>query len=129
MAVAFGAFGLHLGGDVPWVGLPAMILAALAISVLPGWVVGSSLGPGVRSTLLGTVAYALLAWTLWIPIAVVGSTWVYVVDGSLDGPVEIVASMGFMLAYAAGASLVLWMLALPFAIVWMIAYRSLRRLV
>jgi hypothetical protein len=122
---------LGLVASGPWVLEDAVVGLAviLIVTVVPGWVVGSRVGPSLRSSVLGVLGYAALAWLLWVPISVVGSTWQGIRDGSFANPVEVVLMIVFQLAYAALLSIFLWMLGIAPALAWMITFRVLGRLV
>lgn len=127
LALAFVALGLVAGGP-PDLGEVLLALAAiLVVTVIPGWIVGSRVGPTIRGSVLGVFGYALMAWLLWLPISVVGSTWQGVRDGSFANPVEVILAIVFQLAYAALLSIVLWIVALPLGVFWMVTFRLLRR--
>jgi hypothetical protein len=121
--------GVVTGGSVQLVGAVAGLAVILIVTVVPGWVVGSRVGPTFRGSVLGVVAYAAVAWLLWIPIGVIGSTWQGVKDGSFANPLDVVLAMVFQLAYAALLSIFLWMVALLPGVIWIVVFRTLGRVV
>ena len=98
-----------------------------AIALVAGWVVGGRSGRSVRSVLLDTIAYPVVAWLLVLPVGVIGSTWTGVVDGSLSEPAAVVTSMFFMLLYWAASALYLIPFLIPFGAGWAVTYYVLRR--
>jgi hypothetical protein len=103
-------------------------LAIIAgIALVAGWIVGGRSGRSIRSVLLDTIAYPVVAWLLVLPVGVIGSTWTGVIDGSLNDPAAVVISMLFMLLYEAASALYLIPFLTPFGAGWAVTYYILRR--
>lgn len=114
-----------------WGGTPVEFVFALsilsAVAIVAGWVVGPRIGPSIRSTLLGVVAYTVVACLTYVPVGVAGSTWQGVQDGSLADPVAVVTRLAGGLAYGLVSSIWVVILLLPFGAGWMVTYRLLQR--
>jgi len=75
------------GGTLGEFVLALSILSILSVvAIVAGWIVGSRAGSCSRSTLLGVVAYALVVWLIYVPSAIIVTTWQGVRDGSLPDP-------------------------------------------
>lgn len=114
-----------------WSGTPGAFLVSLiaisVVAVVAGWVVGSRVGASIRSSMLGVVAYAAMAWLIYVPVGVIGSSWQGIQDGSLTGPVAVVVVMFGLLAYGLVSSIYMVMLLVPLGTAWMVTLRLLQR--
>lgn len=96
-------------------------------AVVAGRIVGSRLGGSVRSSLLGVVAYSGVAWLIFVPLGVIGSTWQRVQDGSITDPAAVVVVVAGLLAYALVSSIWVPIYLMPFGAIWMVTFRLLGR--
>lgn len=114
-----------------WGGTPGEFILALSIlsgvAIVADWVVGSRVGSSTRSTLLGVAAYALVAWSIYVPVGVVGSTWQGLWDGSVADLGTVAVRMAGGLAYGLVSSTWVVILMLPFGAGWMLTYRLRQR--
>jgi len=114
-----------------WGGTPGEFVLALSmlsiVAIVAGWIVGSRAGSSIPSTLLGVVAYALVAWLIYVPSAIIVSTWQGVRDGSIADLGSVAVRTAGGLAYGLVSSLWVVILLLPFGAGWMLTYRLLRR--
>jgi hypothetical protein len=118
--MSFGRFGTPRD-------LLLVLVTVAVVAVLAGWIVGSLLGSSTRSTLLGVVAYAGMAWVIYVPIWVTRSMWQRAQDGSLTDPAAVLVALVGPLAYGLVSSVWAVPLFLPLGAVWMITFRSLGR--
>lgn len=113
-------------------GTPGQSLLAMATisgaAIVAGWIVGSRLGSSIRSSLLGVVAYVVVAWLIYIPIGALGSTWQGIEDASLPDLGAAVVRVAGGLAYGLVSSSWVLILLLPFGAAWLMTFRLLRRL-
>jgi hypothetical protein len=114
-----------------WGGTPIQFAQSMAvisvIAIVAGWIVGGRSDRSIRSVILDTVGFAVVAWLLVLPIGVVGSTWTGVVDGSLGDPAAVVISTFFLLLYGAVSGIYLIPFLTPLGAGWSLTYYLLRR--
>lgn len=114
-----------------WHGTPAEFLLPLVtvsiVAVATGWIVGSRLGSSIRSSLLGVVAYAAVAWLIYLPVGVIGSTWQGIGDGRISDPQGLLVAVLGPLAYGLVSSAWVVVYLAPFGAVWVATFRLLHR--
>ncbi len=111
-------------GDASQLAVAIFLLGAVAVAA--GVIVGPRLGAGIRASLVGVIAYALVAWSIYVPVGVIASTVGGIADGTLQGVAAIVGSVVGYLAYALVTSLYVWIFLVPFGIGWILTVRILR---
>ncbi len=125
--VMFLAWAIISGG----IGTSMEFLLALCvgsgIAVVAGWVVGSRTGSSVRGSLFGAIAYVAVGWLVALPVGAIWSTWARVKEGTVSGPADVLASMGFLLLYGLVSSLYVIPLLTPFGAGWALTNFALRR--
>jgi len=129
--IAPGVMFVALNSIMGWHGTLGEVLVPLTVvliaAVVAGWVVGSRIGSSTRSSLLGVIAHAGVAWLTFVPFGVIQGTWQRVQDGGATDPVAVVVAMVGLLAYAFVSSVYVVPLLVPFGAVWMVAFRLLGR--
>ncbi len=98
-----------------------------AVAVAAGAIVGPRIGPGLRASLVGVIAYALVGWCIYVPVGVIGSTVQGIADGTFRDITALVGSVVGYLAYALVTSLYVWIFLVPFGIGWILTVRILER--
>jgi len=106
--------------------LAVSVLAAIAI--LAGGIVGARIGPSMTSSVLGIVAYAAVAYLLFVPVGVAWAIWEGIGDGSIADAGALVITVAGRLAYGLVSTLYVVILALPLGVAWVVAFRGLGRM-
>ena len=104
--------------------LAVSVLAAIAI--LAGGIVGARIGPSMTSSVLGIVAYAAVAWLVFVPVGVARTVLGALGEGRMDAS-DLAITLFGGLAYGLVSSLYMVILLLPLGVVWVVAFRVLGR--
>jgi len=100
------------------------VLAVIAI--LAGGIVGARIGPSMTSSVLGIVAYAAVAWLVFVPVGVARTVLGALGEGRMDAS-DLAITLFGGLAYGLVSSLYMVILLLPLGVVWVVAFRVLGR--
>ena len=104
--------------------LAVSVLAAIAI--VAGGIVGARIGPSMTSSVLGIVAYAAVAWLVFVPVGVARTVLGALGEGRMDAS-DLAITLFGGLAYGLVSSLYMVILLLPLGVVWVVAFRVLGR--
>ena len=100
------------------------VLAVIAI--LAGGIMGARIGPSVTGSVLGIVAYAAVAWLVFVPVGVARTVLGALGEGRMDAS-DLAITLFGGLAYGLVSSLYMVILLLPLGVVWVVAFRVLGR--
>ena len=101
------------------------VLAVIAI--LAGGIVGARIGPSMTSSVLGIVAYAAVAWLVFVPVGVARTVLGALGEGRIKDASDLAITLFGGLAYGLVSSLYMVILLLPLGVVWVVAFRVLGR--